>query len=106
MKLIHNTPSLVAFHIGYTYGEMGPASFLANYESARAVLDGFDITCADLGVDMPSRRDAVREAGEQLWAWRERAQSELAEAAHLARERAEDEDARDDHERMHRAGLV
>ena len=106
MKLIHNIQSLVAFHVGYAYGEMGAASFLANYESAAAVLDGFDITCADLGVDMPSRRDAVREAGEQLWSWRERAQSELAEANYLARERANDDAERDEFERDHRAGRV
>lgn len=78
--MIVNTQALVAFHIGYAYGEMGAARFLANYESAVAVLEGFDITCADLGVDMPSRRDAVREAGEQLWSWRERAQSALSGA--------------------------
>lgn len=106
MKLIHNIQSLVAFHVGYAYGEMGAASFLANYESAAAVLDGFDQTCADLGVELPSRRDAIREAGEQLWAWRERAQSELAEARSRARERAQDEDARDEFERDHRAGRV
>jgi hypothetical protein len=104
--VIVNTHALVAFHIAYSYGEMGPAGFLANYDSVVRVLEGFDITCADLGAEIPARRDAVREAGEQLWAWRERAQNELAEANYMARERAEDEDARDDFERRHRAGLV
>ena len=97
---LHNLPALVAFHLGYIYGDNTPEGFLAYYRQIDELMTGFDDTCEELGCPMPDDLDEVRhEFRAQRWAWDERARDEVQAARDRDREQYEDRLAQDRHER-------
>lgn len=96
---LHNLPALVAFHLGYIYGDNTPEGFLAYYRTLDELMTGFDDTCEELGCPMPDLDEVRHEFRAQRWAWDERARDEVQAARDRDREQYEDRLERDRHER-------
>lgn len=103
---LHNLPALVAFHLGYVYGDNTPEGFLTYYRTIDELMTGFDDTCEELGCPLPDLDEVRHEFQAQRWAWDERAREEVQAARDLDREQYQDRLDQEDIERRHRAGWV